>query len=77
MPDRLNFVHKVQPGDGRDIGMWKGEPIESLERDELLTIIKYLSRKLQESDAMAASYREHVDWGTYLSDGTGEPDGRS
>ncbi|NKJ21964.1 cell wall metabolism sensor histidine kinase WalK [Dyella sp. SG609] len=56
------------------IGTWLGKPIESLERDELLEVIQYLSKRLEEAREQSSHYRDHVDWLSYLSDG--DRDGR-
>lgn len=52
------------------IGFFAGKPIGSMEKDELLNVIRYLSRRVKILEETSNSYREHVNWATYLSEGS-------
>ena len=48
------------------VSFWKGKPMESLDRDELLVVIDYLMREKNAVTEKMNKMRRAVDWRKYL-----------
>lgn len=51
-----------------EIGTFRGKPISSMDRDELMLVIRYLEGQLDQHKKIASDYLKHIDARSYLLD---------